>query len=144
MAHVIAAVVLIGVAAAFIAVTVANQRKVNVGVAQAFAIDGPPCPSLTEAEFTAKHYKAPKVFDYDGVAIGRLAGNVSCSDVKTEGGKGLGVDKVCQFTGPATITVTLKTGRVFYVPGVGQPASLIIHDDVPRCVMASNYKPSDG
>ena len=144
MAQVIAAVVMIGVAMAFIAVSVAKQRKVNVDIAQAFAIDGPPCPALSEAEFTAKHYKAPKTFDYDGVTIGRLAGNVSCSDVKTRGGEGLGTDKVCQFTGPAVVTVVMKSGKSFYVPGVGQPASLLIHKDRPRCVMASNYKLSDG
>ena len=88
---------------------------------------------------SARHYRLPKTFDYDGVTLGRVAGDVSCSDVKDDGGKGFGTDKVCQFTSPATLTVATPVGVTYYEPGVGQPATLSIHRDVPRCVLASKF-----
>ncbi len=111
----------------------------EAATAKAWNIQGAACPALSQAEFTANRYTALKTFDYDGIAIGRAAGDASCSDVKDSGGKGFLNDKVCQFTSPATLTVISKAGSFFFVPGVGQPASLVIHHDTPRCVMASNF-----
>ncbi|HEX2816474.1 MAG TPA: hypothetical protein VHN39_08770, partial [Phenylobacterium sp.] len=93
----------------------------------------------TQAEFTAKRYTALKTFPYDDVTIGRTAGDASCSDVKENGGMGFGTDRVCQFTSPATLTVVSPAGSWFFVPGAGQPSTLIIHKGAPRCVMASKF-----
>jgi hypothetical protein len=139
MAHVIGAVVVITAGAALVTFQFVRDRAANVATAKAWNIQGPSCPALSQADFTAKRYTALKTFDYDGIAIGRAAGDASCSDVKDSGGKGFLNDKVCQFTSPATLTVTSKAGSFFFVPGVGQPASLVIHHDRPRCVMASNF-----
>jgi hypothetical protein len=138
-AHVVGAVVVITAAIGLVAFNFAHDRGANVGAAKAWDIQGAPCPILSQADFVQQRYAAKKTFDYDGVTIGRLAGDASCSDVKEAGGKGLFNDKVCQFTSPATLTVASKAGAFFFVPGVGQPASLIIHRDVPRCVMASKF-----
>lgn len=115
------------------------HRAQDIGVAKAWAIDGPPCPALTAGDFAARGFKVRSSFDYDGIAIGRHSGHVSCSDVKQGGGTGLFIDRVCQFTSPQVITVTSKAGAFYFVPGVGQPASIVIHDGKPRCVMASKY-----
>jgi hypothetical protein len=139
LAHIIGAVVVIGAAALLISFFAVRDRNAAVALAKKWDIQGPPCPTLTEAEFNAKHERTPKTFDYDGTAIGRVAGDVSCSDVKDNGGKGLGTDKVCQFTSPATLTVTSPAGRFFFVPGAGRPATIHIHKDVPSCVMASAF-----
>ena len=139
LAHVIGAVVVLTAAIGLITVQFVRDRNAHITTAKAWNIQGPPCPAFTEAEFQAKRYTALKTFDYDGTVIGRTAGDASCSDVRDAGGKGLGTDKVCQFTSPATLTVASKAGSWFFVPGAGQPASLIIHRDVPRCVMASNF-----
>jgi hypothetical protein len=116
-----------------------REQNANVAVAKAWDIKGAPCPTLTAAEFAQKRYTAKKTFDYDGILIGRHSGHVSCSDVKQGGGRSLFVDRVCQFTSPAVITVTTKAGAFFFVPGVGQPATVIVHGAQPRCVMASDY-----
>ena len=139
LAHVIGAVVVITTGIGLVTFEAIRSRNAQIATARAWAIQGPPCPTLTQAEFQAKRYTALKTFDYDGIAIGRTAGDASCSDVKEAGGKGLGTDKVCQFTSPATLTVVSKARSWFFVPGAGQPASLIIHRDAPRCVMASNF-----
>jgi len=139
LVHVIVAVVGLGIATTIVTITYVKDRTAHIATAKAWDIQGPPCPALTAAEWTAKHYRAGKVFDYDGVAIGRAAGNASCSDVHTDGGKGLGVRKVCQFTSPGLLTVTSKAGDFYFNPGVGQLASLIIEKDRPVCVMASHF-----
>ncbi|MGZ3375213.1 MAG: hypothetical protein ACXU8S_01315 [Phenylobacterium sp.] len=139
MIHVVSAVVVLTAGAGLITFQLVKDRQTSVDTFKAWQVKGPPCPSMTEAEFTAKHLTALKTFDYDGTTIGRTAGDVSCSDVKSGGGKGFATDKVCQFTSPATLTVTIKAAKTFFAPGVGQPASLYIHHDVPSCIMASNF-----
>lgn len=144
LVHVIVAVIGMGIATAIITVTYVKDRTAHIATAKVWDIQGPACPALSAAEWTAKHYRAQKVFDYDGVAIGRAAGNASCSDVHTDGGKGLGVRKVCQFTSPGVLTVTSKAGAFYFNPGVGQLASLIIEQDRPACVMASHFTMQSG
>lgn len=142
--HAIVAVVGLGIATTIITVTYLKDRAAHIATAKAWDIQGPACPPLSAAEWGAKHYRAAKVFDYDGVAIGRAAGNASCSDVHTDGGKGFGVRKVCQFTSPGQLTVTSDAGAFYFDPGVGQLASLIIEKGVPRCVMASHFTMQSG
>jgi hypothetical protein len=139
LAHVIGAVAVVGAAALLVAFEGVRDRNAAVALAKKWDVQGPPCPAMTKAEFGAKHELAPKTFDYDGTTLGRVAGDVSCSDIKDNAGKGLGTDKVCQFTSPATLTVTTPAGRFFFLPGPGQPATIHIHKDVPTCVMASAF-----
>jgi len=139
MAHVIGAVVVLSAGIGLVTFQFVRDRDANIATAKAWDIKGPPCPLLSQAEFQAKRYTALKTFDYDGVTIGRTAGDASCSDVKSGGGKGFSTDKVCQFTSPATLTVVSKAGSWFFVPGVGQPSTLSIHHDAPKCVMASKF-----
>ena len=139
IAHAVIAVVVATSATALLTFNFVRDRNAHVATARAWDIQGPPCPGLTQAQFTAQGYKARHTFDYDGVTLARHSGDASCSDVRQAGGKGLFNDKVCQFTSPATLTVTSRAGRFFFVPGVGQPATLAIHRDIPRCVMASKF-----
>jgi hypothetical protein len=139
LAHVLGAVIVVTAGVGFVTFEFVRDRNANMATAKAWDIQGPPCPQLTEAQWTAKHEKAPKTFDYDGVKLGRWSGDASCSDVHDKGGKGLGVDKVCQFTSPLTLTVVSPAGAFYFLPDMGKPATLIIHKDVPRCVMASKF-----
>jgi hypothetical protein len=132
-------VVVITSAVGLITFQLVKDRQTNIDTFKTWQVKGPPCPAMSEADFQAKRYTALKTFDYDGIVIGRTAGDVSCSDVKASGGKGLATDKVCQFTSPATLSVSSKAGSFFFVPGAGQPATLSIHGDTPRCVMASKF-----
>jgi hypothetical protein len=139
IAHAILAVLVITGVIGFGTFQFVQTRNANVGQAKAWDIKGPPCPALTEADWAAKHWEAKKILDYDGIKIGRAAGDADCADIKQSGGAGLFSDKVCQFTSPAALTVASKAGTWRFVPGVGQPSTLIIHDGVPRCVMASKF-----
>ena len=139
MAHVVGAVVVIGAGVAMVTFELVRDRKADVATAQAWDIKGPPCPALTEAQWTARRLLAPKTFDYDGATLGRWSGDASCSDVKAGGGTGLRTDKICQFTNPTVLSVATPAGRFFYNVGVAQPATLSIHRDQPKCVLASKF-----
>lgn len=139
LAHVIGAVLVVSVAAALLAISFAHDRAANIGTAKAWDIKGPPCPAYSQADFSAKRYTANKTFDYDGDTIGRAAGDASCSDVKDSGGKGFRADKVCQFTSPVAITVRTKAETAYFIPEAGHPATVIIHRDAVRCVLASDF-----
>jgi hypothetical protein len=139
MAHVIGAVIVVTAGIGFVTFQFVRDRKANIATAKAWDIQGSPCPQLTAAEWAARREKAPKTFDYDGVKLGRWSGDASCSDVHDKGGAGFGVDKVCQFTSPLTLTVVSPAGTFYFLPDTGKPATLIIHKDVPRCVMAAKF-----
>ena len=111
--HVIIGLVAVVVIGGLLALDFSHRRAINVGTAQAWDIQGAPCPTATPQEWAATHQIAPKTFDYTGDVLGRVAGDASCSDVQDKGGKGLGVIKVCQFTSPAALTVKTKADYIF-------------------------------
>jgi hypothetical protein len=137
--QVIAAVIAVTAGVGFLGYEFARDRNAHIATAKAWDIRGAPCPEVSAAAWTARRLKAPKVFDYDGTQLGRWSGDASCSDVKDKGGKGFGTDKVCQFTNPTVLTVVSPAGSFHYEPGIGQPATLSLHKDVPRCVLASKF-----
>jgi hypothetical protein len=144
VAHVIGAVVASGAVAGLLVFNFTQQRQSSVAANKAWAITGPPCPSLTGAEFIAKGYKAPKSFDYDDVKMARKAGHASCQDLQTNGGKGFSHDQACQFTSPAALIITTPKGEFFYTPEVGQPATVYVHEGVPRCVLGGKFTLQSG
>ena len=137
--HVIGAVIVLTLAMGFLAYNFVRDRNAHIATAQAWDIKGPPCPQVSAANWAARRLKAPKVFDYDGTQLARWSGDASCSDVKDKGGTGFGTDKVCQFTNPTVLAVTTPAGTTYYEPGVAQPATLSLHRDIPRCVLASKF-----
>lgn len=144
LAHVIGALVISGVLAAVMVFNFTQHRDTSVALAKAWKIEGPPCPSLTRAEFEARGYKARNTFDYDDLTMARKAGNASCADIQQSGGKGLFHDQECQFTSPAALIITTKKGVFFYVPEAGQPATVVVHDGTPQCVLGGKFTLKDG
>ena len=137
--HVIGALAASATVGGLLAYNFSQHRDANVALAKDWAIGGPPCPTLTKAEFTAKGYKAPKSFDYDDLTMARKAGHASCSDIQQGGGKGVFHDQACQFTSPAALIITTKKGEFFYTPEVGQPATVYVHNGVPKCVLGGKF-----
>jgi hypothetical protein len=139
MAHVIGAVMVVTLGTGLVTWNVIRGRNVDIATARAWDIKGPPCPQLSADQWAAGHFKAPKTFDYDGTTLGRWSGDASCSDVHDKGGAGFSIDKVCQFTNPTVLTVTSAAGTVYFNPGVGQPATVAVHKDQPKCVLGSKF-----
>lgn len=103
------------------------------------AVSGPPCPTLTEAEYEARAAKPKKAFIFNDIRFDRRFGHVDCNTVAT--GEGNAYAPVCQFSGPTLLTVTTEKGRFIFAPGGGKPVTIITENGFPRCVMDGNFRP---
>ena len=115
------------------------HREEAIADAAAWTITGPPCPSLSHQAFLATGLKAEHVFEYDDVTFTRGVGHTSCAVISANGGRGPGSFPVCQFTGPAAVVVTTKSGVFYFAPGYGHPITISVPNGHPQCVLKSNF-----
>lgn len=117
----------------------AQALAASTKAANLAAISGPPCPTLTAAEFDARSAKPKKAFVFNQIRFDRRFGHVDCNTVAI--GQGNAYAPVCQFSGPALLAVTTDKGRFFFAPGAGKPVTIITENGSPRCVMDGNFRP---
>ncbi len=111
----------------------------RVADAAAWTITGPPCARITEAQFLGVHHKAPRRFDFEGVAFFRRAGHAECAIIRDRGGRGGHRFQVCQFTSPDDLMIRANGTDTYFRPGPGQPATVSLAGGQPACVMASHF-----
>lgn len=116
-----------------------GKRDAALGLAREAAIDGPPCPSLTRAQFEAQGLKVRKATLYEDVVFARAYGHMDCRLLRYGAGWGTAVYPVCQFTSPKTLKITTSKGEWYFEPGPGRPATVGAPHGEARCVMASNF-----
>lgn len=116
-----------------------GKREAALGLAREAAVEGPPCPSLTKAQFDARRLKAPKATFYEGVAFARQFGHMECYALRYGDGWGTKVYPVCQFTSPKSLVITAGRRVWYFEPGPGQPATVGLPHGEAQCVMASNF-----
>lgn len=113
-----------------------STDKANVS-----AVAGAPCPAVSAAAFAsalrAQQLTLKYVFDFNGVTFGRAIGDADCDAAKAKGAAGLGAYAVCEFTGPAVLSVKTSRGEFFFLPGVGHKATVMTPGEIPGCVMAA-------
>jgi len=83
-----------------------RQREAALSRASEAKIDGPPCPSLTRAQFEAQGLKAPKATLYEDVVFARQFGHMDCSLLRYGAAWTTEVYPVCQFTSPKALKIT--------------------------------------
>ena len=116
-----------------------RQRDAALFRAREAAVEAPPCPEVTRAQFEARRLKRFKATLYEDVVFGRQFGHMDCSALRYGGGWGTSTYPVCQFTGPGLLSVKTAKGEWFYAPGPGQPATIGAPRGQARCVMGSNF-----
>ena len=116
-----------------------RQRDVALSMAQEARIAGPPCPSLTRAQFKAQGLKVTKATLYEDVVFARQFGHMDCRLLRYGAGWGTEVYPVCQFTSPRTLKITTPKGEWYYALGPGQPATVGAPHGEARCVIAANF-----
>lgn len=97
-----------------------------------WAIAGPVCPV---AYGPSLYRKPPKAFSYQGARFTRQYGNVSCVVVPDAGPFSKARHTVCQFSGPARITVAIGRRNFAYEPDIGRKATISIRGGEPSCVI---------
>lgn len=116
-----------------------RQRSAALERAGESQVAGPPCPTVSEAQFQVRRLKAPKATVYEGVTFARQFGHMDCSALRYGGGWGAAVYPACQFTSPNVLVVTTPKGVWRFAPGPGQPATVTIPRGEAHCVMAANF-----
>ena len=119
-------------------VTFLIQRQHAIEEAAAWSIAGPPCPTLTPAQYAAGPRAPFESFTYEGIGFARQFGHVSCNAVVNNGGRGFGTFPACQFTSAGIVKITTPSGDVYYSTG-SQPATVAVRKGQPSCVLAGHF-----
>ncbi len=119
-------------------ITFLVQRQHAIAEAAAWNITGPPCATLTLAQYKALPYHPVESFTYEGVGFARSYGHVSCNAVVNNGGRGFGTFPECQFTSADVIHITTPTANIYYSTD-SHPATVAVHAGQPSCVMAGHF-----
>ncbi|TAJ70462.1 MAG: hypothetical protein EPO51_18205 [Phenylobacterium sp.] len=135
----VAAAIAVGLPGWFLSQSYLGKRDAALFLAREATVDGPPCPSLTKAQFEARGLKVKKATLYEGVTFARQFGHMDCRSLRYGAGWGTEVYPVCQFTSPRSLKVTTPKGEWYFDPGPGQPATVGAPHGQARCVMASNF-----
>ncbi|MFN3513093.1 MAG: hypothetical protein ACK41C_08620 [Phenylobacterium sp.] len=133
---VLAVAVLAGVAALFGSESLKRSAAIaeSTADAQAWKLDGPPCPEVTAEAFAERGLKADKAFEFNGQTFARRFGHADCNLVNARGGPPV---PVCNLTAPATVVVTTAEGESFrFEPGVGHPVIVSVSGGRAQCAMA--------
>ncbi|HEX5379337.1 MAG TPA: hypothetical protein VFW47_12220 [Phenylobacterium sp.] len=139
-----ALLIVMGVAlAAVLAVQWIYQRTVVARREEArlakWTIQGPPCESVDAKTYDLRGgARAKKAINF-GAVFTRQYGHVECSWMGAKDLMAQNAYVVCQFTGPNVIKVETSKGAFYFVPGVGQPATVQVRKDVPRCVLGAKF-----
>ena len=112
---------------------VAQSRELTA----AFDIQGRPCPTLTPAAYAAQGTVPNKAFEFGKVRFARRFGHADCAMVAYRDASGAGGHPVCQFTGPALLTITVGRVESYFAPGIGVPATVSVESGRARCVLAT-------
>ena len=117
------------------------QRQHAIEEAKAWDIAGPPCPTLTLAQYQAGPQHPFESFTYEGIGFSRLYGHVSCNAVVNSGGTGFGTFPECQFTSADIIRITTPRGDVYYSTG-SRPATVAVRQSQPSCASSTATSPA--
>ena len=105
------------------------------------AIVGPACPRVSAAAFqsavTAQGRGLRYSFHFNGDIFSRSFGDGDCGVAAAKGSLGLGTYDVCEFTSPGVLAVKTSRGQFYFLPGLGQKATVMTPNGIARCVMAA-------
>jgi hypothetical protein len=120
--------------------SVAEQRASLIGRADAWTVAGPPCPRVS-AE-SARTFAAPsETFRFQGVRFVRAYGYAVCGEITADRRWGFGQRApVCRFNSPGKLEISTARGDFHFITGIA-PATVVIADDGPRCVLAAKLAP---
>jgi hypothetical protein len=114
-------------------------RQGRIADAEAWDIQGPPCPAITRDQFLVRGQRGPHGFTYEDVTFMRRFGHVTCAPIYEDGGRGRRFHPACQFTSPGDLMIRMRAGDWYFHVGPGRPATVFTSAKGVRCVLASKY-----
>ncbi len=116
-------------------IALASKRNTDAGYAayaQKYGVGGKPCPEVNRAEMAADGPDPTHATDYGGMHIMRAFGDVECNEIVVKGRL-----KICLFSSPGSLSAQIGDKTVLYLPGLGQPASVMVDEkNKLSCVLA--------
>ena len=113
-------------------------RATRIADARAWTVEGPPCPSISEAEMMRDPGGGLRSFEYGEATFVRRRGEVECAPVYEDGGRGDTFHPVCRFSRPGDIQVRTVDGAWQFRPGPGRPAVVSVsRGGRASCVLAN-------
>lgn len=104
-----------------------------------WAVDGPPCPTVSPIQILRIGRPLSQVFDFGAGRFSRVSGAVICKG-EMDGMFGVVSSTVCQFNAPRAVAVGSQGGFAYFdVPG-GPATVTVSRNAPPLCVRAANYR----
>jgi len=120
-----------------IAQDVLQHRAEGVADYKAWTVAGPRCPPLPKF-LGAPDAHPLQITTFGHARFAREHGATLCSDIATNGGRGLGQFPICQFDHPGVIGVSTRRGVYWFWAGFLRPATVSVEGGVPVCVIGAN------
>ena len=133
----------LSVTAAILAGLARYEHRIGSGVAENWAIKGPPCPTISPPDYQRKYARTERIAEFSGDLYARQVGHMSCRSVPDPGGLGFISHPVCQFTGPVALRVRTSQGETLFEMGIGQRATISIAHGETTCVVGGNFTAFD-
>ena len=107
-----------------------------------WAVEGPPCPEFERPTPPMLGKKPLKHFTYGGVRFSRKNGHVDCAALPEDRLPWQRAEnyRVCQFTGPGLVGVTLGGRTRWFFPGWGKPTTVTVRHGQARCVVGGWFR----
>lgn len=107
-----------------------------------WAVEGPPCPEVAVPAPQMLGKKPLKWFTYGGVRFARKNGHVDCAALPEDTlpwRKAVNY-RVCQFTGPGVVGVTLDGRTRWFFPGWGKATTVTVRHGRLSCVVGGWFR----
>lgn len=109
---------------------------------KAWNVAGEPCPEVAAPAPNMLGKKPLRHFTYGGVRFSRKVGHVDCIALPEDAmpWERTVNYRVCQFTGPGVLGVTLDQRTRWFQPGWGRPATVTVRGGRLRCVVGGWFR----
>jgi hypothetical protein len=115
-----------------------QSRRASIAEARTWTVAGPPCPLLSPDAPPDPTLQALQTSHFHRVTFVRAHGDMECSDVADDGGRGMADYPVCQFSHPGMLKVDTGHGVVAYDLPPLRPATVAVRHGKPSCVVGSS------
>jgi hypothetical protein len=94
---------------------------------------GPLCTPVSREAFASQPIRTKYDFDYDALTFSRAFGHMECNEVKDVGLRMFLTYPVCTLTGPGVLKIKSQGVETYYLPGVGRPVTVSLHEGKLTC-----------
>ena len=102
---------------------------------------GQPCVIVPVQEARARAYVFRQQLQMGPTLIERQGGRADCRAEGSSGRGGRDGDPVCKMSGPGATRITTPAGETYFDIPLGTPATIVVVDGQPRCVLDREQKP---